>query len=244
MSIRMLKSGLFDTVQDMGRYGYQHLGVNPGGVMDPAAASIANILVGKNMHTPVIEMHFPAASFLFEEDCLVALSGGDFGAHINEQPVPLNTAILAGRQSVLTFRNYRSGARVYLSVQGKLNADAWLGSYSTNTALAVGGYNGRRLQKNDVLVLRGERTMATAMEPSAVIIIPITIDTAEFYASDNKICCLQGKDFYALGDASKEALMHNGFTITRQSDRMGYRLQGNLPAHTTQATTISSGVTK
>ena len=44
MSITVLNPGLLTTVQDMGRVGYQQFGVSVSGVMDPRAASIANIL--------------------------------------------------------------------------------------------------------------------------------------------------------------------------------------------------------
>src|SRR6476620_10325007 len=60
MSLKICKAGLLDTVQDGGRYGFQHLGINPGGAMDRFAASLANALLGKKPEAPVIEMHYPA----------------------------------------------------------------------------------------------------------------------------------------------------------------------------------------
>lgn len=241
MSIRILKPGLFDTIQDMGRYGYQHLGVNPGGVMDTVAASIANMLVANDPYMPVIEMHFPAASFLFEEDCLIALSGGDFGAHINDMSVPINTAIVVSAKSTLSFKRYKSGARVYLSVHGGICADQWLNSSSTNIKLQAGGYMGRRLQKDDTLQL--QHTQLPPVLSSSVLVTPITIDATTYYHVD-KINCVKGKDYKLLSPKSREILGNNIFTITRQSDRMGYRLQSESLQLTTQQEMISAGVTK
>ena len=46
MSVRVVRAGLLTSVQDLGRYGLQHLGIVPGGAMDAVAHRIANALVG------------------------------------------------------------------------------------------------------------------------------------------------------------------------------------------------------
>ena len=82
MSLRIIKAGVLDTIQDMGRYGYQYLGINPNGAMDKFSAQVANVLVGNDVHEAIIEIHFPAPVFLFQEPALIALSGADFSASI------------------------------------------------------------------------------------------------------------------------------------------------------------------
>ena len=126
MSIRIIKQGILDTIQDDGRYGYQHLGINPGGAMDTIAASVANMLVGNTIKEAVIELHFPAATFSFEKPCLIALSGADFSATINNEIIPLNTAIIIAGSTELSFKQYKKGARCYLAVQGGWDAVNWL----------------------------------------------------------------------------------------------------------------------
>ena len=151
MSIKIIKQGLFDTIQDAGRYGYQHLGINPGGAMDEIALSVANMLVGNNMHEAVLELHFPAPVIQFEKACVIALSGADFSATINDQNIPLNTAIVVATATQLSFRQYKKGARCYLAIHGGWEASKWLNSCSTNTKVKAGGLNGRLLKKNDVI---------------------------------------------------------------------------------------------
>jgi antagonist of KipI len=80
MSLLITRSGLLDTIQDGGRYGYQHLGINTGGVMDTGAMRVANILTGNEPTEAVVEMHFPAAEIVFESTVLIALTGADFSA--------------------------------------------------------------------------------------------------------------------------------------------------------------------
>jgi antagonist of KipI len=67
MNLRVIKAGVMDTIQDLGRYGWQHVGINPGGAMDKVSAQVANILVGNETTEAVIELHFPASAFFFEQ---------------------------------------------------------------------------------------------------------------------------------------------------------------------------------
>ncbi len=80
MSLQIIRAGILDTIQDSGRYGYQHLGINPGGAMDRFSAQLSNALIGKDLNAPVIELHFPAASFLFKKSSVICLAGADFSA--------------------------------------------------------------------------------------------------------------------------------------------------------------------
>ena len=164
MSIRVIKKGLLDTIQDRGRYGYQHLGINPGGAMDRVAASVANM---------------------------------------NKQTVPLNTAIVVSKNAVLEFTGYKNGARCYLAVYGGWKAGKWLNSYSTNLKAAAGGYNGRALQKDDVLFFNKEQHLRKPAPSNAFSITNILADIDVLYGSE-KITCLTGAFYEHLTDDTKK----------------------------------------
>ena len=80
MSITILKAGICDTIQDMGRKGYASFGINPSGAMDTLSMQVANALVKNTLNTAVVEMHFPAPVYCFNNVVLIALSGADFNA--------------------------------------------------------------------------------------------------------------------------------------------------------------------
>src|SRR4051812_30057442 len=243
MSIRIIKQGILDTVQDVGRCGYQHLGINPCGAMDTFAATIANILVGNGRNEAVIELHFPASAFLFKKKCIIALAGGDFNATINNQPIPLNTAIIIAENSVLEFKQFRHGERCYLAVHGGFEIEKWLGSYSTHLRAVAGGYNGRQLKKGDELNLQ-ESQFIFSCHHSDLFILPVTLDVSAFYDPSPKIRCVTGNEYDWLNDESKKAFTSSSFHISVQSDRMGYRLEGENFNMITNKHFISSAVTK
>lgn len=241
--MRIIKPGLLDTVQDAGRYGYQHLGINPGGAMDSIAMRIANALVGNMANEAVLEMHFPAAEMVFEATVLIALAGADFSASIDHKEVPLHHPVLVKQGAALKFIQKKKGSCVYLSVEGGFETMQWLGSSSTHLQVGAGGLEGRQLQKNDRLVLKKESNYLFAENHSFFEVLPWQAKVADFY-SDGKIRCVAGNEFDLLNDASKKTLLATPFTISSSSNRMGYRLQGADLQTTVVKEMLSTAVTK
>lgn len=243
MSIHINKSGLLDTLQDEGRYGYQHLGVNPGGAMDRIAMHIANALVGNQPNETVLEMHFPAAEILFKETLLIALAGADFSATINGKELPILHPVLISKGSILAFGKRKNGARVYLSVQGGFTADTWLNSTSTNTKVNAGGFQGRALQKNDQLLLNNPGAFSFVFTDHAFEVLPWKAKTAELYTT-NSIRFIAGAEFGNLHNQSIVVMKTQVYTISRDSDRMGYRLQAEPLPTLSHQEMISTAVTR
>ncbi len=241
MSLYIIKHGLFDTLQDAGRYGYQHLGVNPGGAMDLAAMRIANILVGNNPSEALIEMHFPAAEIKFDRTALIALAGGDFSASVNDEPVPILTSFIIQKGAVLHFGKKEMGARIYLAVHGGFTAGEWLGSYSTHTKVQIAGFNGRALQKNDRILFKKEQPVLAA--DRSVKIFPWRANVSGLYIS-KKLRFIPGNEYWSVDESGKHKLEKEDFIISRENDRMGYRLSGVNLQLTKSIEMISTAVTR
>jgi len=231
---------MLDTVQDPGRYGYQHLGINPGGAMDKFSARVANILVGNSSTEAVLELHFPASVIIFQKPTLIALSGADFSARINGEKIPLNHPILVNKNSILQFQRVLKGARVYLAVQGGFEIDKWMNSFSTHLKVKAGGYKGRNLQKEDEIMFRNTSGFPI-LNDKEFIILPWKADT-KWNDDTKEILVVQGNEWQRLAHESKENFLMTAFVITRQSDRMGYRLN-NIALHSlTNEELISASV--
>ncbi len=227
MNLRVIKAGLLDTIQDSGRYGWQDLGINPGGAMDKFAARTANILVGNDQHEAVIELHFPAAAFFFELPALIAVSGADFIASVNGEEVPVNQPILLSKFSILQFHGIKDGARAYLAVYGGLGIQQWLNSHSTHLKASIGGYNGRSLQKDDEIPLKSTKDFYPLIGQKEFRVLPWKADDNWREWKGDDILVLAGNESDRLTNISKEKLLQHPFYITNQSDRMGYRLQSD-----------------
>ena len=198
--------------------------------MDTYAAQLANTFLGKEADAAVIEMHFPAATILFEEETVICIAGADMMPAINENAIPLNQPVRINKNDVLSFRGLRVGARCYLSVLHGLKIDKWLGCYSTNILAEAGGFLGRALTKNDVI----------EFDKASVAI-------SEFFQkldmSTNSLRFIRGCEYSWLEIDSQKNLERNNYSITKNSNRMGYRLEGDPLLRNNSDELISSPVT-
>jgi antagonist of KipI len=244
MNLRIIKAGLQDTVQDMGRYGWQHIGINPGGAMDKLSAQFANILVGNDLDEAVIELHFPASAFFFEQPSLIAISGADFSATVNGEEVPCLRPVLVSKYSILQFHRVERGSRAYLAVHGGLDLPQWLNSYSTHLKAGSGGYMGAALKKDDEIRFRKPADLCHLLGKKELEVLPWKTDSNWGDNNNSKeILVLPGHEWDLLTDKSKQAFFDRAFRITNHSDRMGYRLRSGSISTTSNEEVVSSAVT-
>jgi antagonist of KipI len=228
MSLTIVKAGLLDTVQDLGRYGYGSCGINPGGAMDRFAAQVGNILVGNDVQNAVIEIHFPGPQILFEQNALITITGADFTPVLNDQPVCLWQPMLIRRNTILQFLQWKQGARCYLAVHGGFAINKWLNSYSTNMKANVGGWNGRRLEKGDGINFGESRIYYPRLLKQGTDLRPLGWKASinSMYGNPNEIAFIGGNEWALLDAGSKNNLQHDQFVVQSLSDRMGYNLKG------------------
>ncbi len=241
MSLQIIKPGLLDTVQDMGRYGYQHLGINPGGAMDRFSAQLANALLGKELDATVIEMHFPAAKILFQKETIICITGAHFTATINKKNISLNQPVAVNKNTELRFEKNISGARCYLSVLHNFYLEKWMNSYSTNLVAQAGGFKGRALQKGDVINFENKFINKFLSPEKDFTVLPWT--AAETISVKNEIRFIKGNEWDWVTDNTKNLLTENNYSISNNSNRMGYHLKGNTLKVKDGKQLISSGVT-
>lgn len=223
MSITVIKDGVLTTLQDLGRYRYARYGINPNGAMDQTAVRLINILLGNDEAEAVLEMHFPAGEMVFEADTAFAIGGADFGAELDGKPVENFCSTFASKKSKLRFAKKRSGSRSYLAVAGGFAAEEWLGSRSTNLTAGIGGPAGRNLKKGDrILFNKPAHDFYTGLRASQSIIPP--------YSQSPTIRIVEGGEFDLLTALSEQILLSSPFAVTADSNRMGYRLNGE-PLH-------------
>ena len=252
MSIRVLRPGLFTTLQDLGRTGLQQYGVIVGGAMDPLALRIANLLVANDEGEAALEITLSGPSLVLDRDSLIAITGGELSPTIDGQPVPAWRPVWIRGGSRLDFGAKISGCRAYLSVSGGFDVPLVLHSRSTCLRGKFGGFQGRPLQTGDTLPLRPpsrratERTICLANEADGR-----PFQSTSWYAgsdlqedSNNPVIrVVAGGQFDWFPDESRQAFFSEEFQVTPQSDRMGYRLAGPPLAFRQSRELLSEAVT-
>jgi antagonist of KipI len=218
MSLLVLKSGILTTFQDSGRAGFRRFGINPGGAMDRAAARLINILLGNDENEAVLEMHFPAPVFEFESDAVFAVGGADFAARLGDAEIENWRPVCAARGDRLSFPERRAGARNYLSVKGGFETTEWLGSASANLKAGIG----KPLEKGERIFFRDQRPKTKNQKVN----YKISNSLLPRYSRFPTVRVTSGAEFENLTALAAEIFLKNGFAVSPQSDRMGFRLAG------------------
>jgi len=150
-AISIFRPGIFTTVQDLGRWGFQSRGVPVSGAMDWYSHRLANGLLGNDPALATLEVTLMGPHILFESDATFAVTGAEFRLTLDDVPIEMNRPIEAASGAILKFGERVRGARAYLAVAGGFNVPKVLGSRSTHALTGMGGLGGRALRAGDVL---------------------------------------------------------------------------------------------
>lgn len=218
--IKVLKPGLQTTVQDQGRIGFYEIGMPPSGAMDQYSFTVANMLVGNHKNAAVLEITYMGPELEFQQDSVIAITGGEIPPKINGESVPLWSTIQVKSGDVLSFDFVKSGARVYLAVQGGIDVPMIQHSRSTYTLCGIGGFEGRALKAGDVLQIVSD---SSANIPAGTTIPDSYIPK---YSKNHEIRVVMGLCSYRLTDESKDRFLTLEWTVTPEANRVGYRFKG------------------
>jgi urea carboxylase len=224
-AIDVVEPGTQTTIQDYpGRLGYWHVGVPPSGPMDTLAFRLANRLVGNRDDAAGLEMTLTGPTLQFACEAVIALTGADFGARLNGDPVPRWQTVPVKADSLLELGSAQdSGARAYLAVAGGIDTPRYLGSRSTFILGKFGG-QGRVLRAGDVLHLSGTGSVSRGLRGLSETATPK-------YSREWEIGVLYGPhgapDFFTPADI--EMFFSTAWKVHYNSDRTGVRLIGPKP---------------
>jgi allophanate hydrolase len=234
--LRVKSPGLHTTVQDLGRDGFADVGVPPSGALDAVALRLANALVGNKPMAAALELLVSGPTLeVIAESAHVAFVGGTAGMSVEDahhRSVGPGRSVRLKQGDVLKIGMLARSSCGYLAVEGGIGVPLTLGSASTYTRGTLGGFEGRALRAGDVL--HGTETTAEHME----LELAASLD-ADFDAPIRVVLGPQNDHFT---EAAIEAFLAGTYTVSAQADRMGFRLEGPVLAHTRGYNIVSDGI--
>jgi antagonist of KipI len=217
-TIQVQAPGLLTTVQDLGRPGFGPIGVSPSGAADPISLRLGNRLVGNEESAAALEMMLLGGTFNFPEGAILALTGSDFSATLDDARVNLGTSLYVRPGQTLRLGSTSSGARCYLCVQGGIALKTFLGSASTQILSGLGGFEGRPLRKDDVLHIgRASKRFRNRT---------IAQQALEDFSRRKVLRVTPGPQGDWFSESSLGAFYAGTYRVCEQSNRMGLRLEG------------------
>jgi biotin-dependent carboxylase-like uncharacterized protein len=233
-ALSVLSPGLNVTVQDLGRAGFQALGVPTSGALDAVMLRLANWLAGNDAGEGALEMRFSGPSFAVCGGAVhLALAGEAADIELlppfeGRYPAYRGITLEAGQRFRIALRGL---APCYLAIEGGFALQPVLGSLSTLTICGLGGFEGRALRAGDALPLRRAEPaggLGLAMRPPKL-------------AATGAIRVMLGPQNDHFTDEGLATFLGSRFTVSQLSDRMGLRLDGPAVAHAGSFDLVSDG---
>lgn len=232
--IEIINGGMLSTVQDSGRFGVMKDGFTQSGAMDSYSMKLANRLCGNDLNAPVIEMTMMGITAKFTDEHIFALSGGNFGAKLNNKPIKTNKTYKAEKNDILSVGCAKTGMRCYLAAAGGFDVPLVMGSASTNIKLGFGGFDGRKLKSGDILKI-GKTTANISVEGREL--------PENQYDRMVNIRVVLGPQDNMFTKTDLAFFFQQQYTVTPNLDRMGIRLNGIALRGKNGMDIISDGIT-
>jgi antagonist of KipI len=235
--IEVCAPGLLTTVQDLGREGFGPMGVSPSGAADPVALRIGNRLLGNAEGAAGLESTLLGGTFLFPQHAVVAVTGSDFGATLDNEHIEMWSSVDVRAGQTLRMGATRAGARCYLSVRGGIEVKLFLGSASTHLLSGLGGIEGRALRKGDVLKIgRASESFRTFRRRN------VAKRALEKLAPRKALRVTTGPQSDWFSETAEKTFYARAYRVAEESNRMGLRLEGTAIAAAAGGEMISEGV--
>ena len=234
---KVLRPGINSTFQDLGRFGLQHLGIVASGCMDQLSFCNSNKLVGNKISDGALEFayHGPLIE-LKGETVLVAISG-----NVNFNIIKKNGDTIKGKSNesflisngdkidILSTINSVYG---YFSIFGGFKIEEVKGSVSTLVRAKIGPNNGNKLKVDDKIFFNESYRTNKVKK--------IQFD----FEQDNIIRVMEGLQVHYFSKKSQEDFFSKEYKVTKLTDRMGMRLEGEKLENIVNKNIKSEGITK
>lgn len=236
-ALEVIAPGLHTTIQDAGRVGFQHVGVPASGPLDRISLRLANALVGNAAGAPALEILLQGPTLKVAADSVrVALVGSNASIEVRSgepRRIPAGQSVTFVRDEVFRIGVLGDSLCAYLAIEGGLDVALVMGSASTYVRGGIGGLQGRRFQKHDIIALKLDRAASRAEHALA--------RTLEL-ALEQPIRVIFGPQADYFTEEGVRTFLSSDYTVSPQADRMGYRLDGPAISHAKGHDIVSDGI--
>ncbi len=227
--LEIVRPGIQTTVQDLGRHGYRHLGVAQCGALDGPALWLANRLVNNAAGLAGLEMVAGPIEMRFRRTTWFSLTGADFAATLDDKAVHSGWRNHSAAGQVLKLRGAKAGMRAYLAVDGGIAVAEVLGGRATDVQAKFGGFEGRALAAGDQLPLGSAHHLERRIGGWQPQWSP-------------EVRVLPGPEFEQFSPDARATFFADTWTVSAQSNRMAYRLEGPVLTRNVSGEMRSHGV--
>jgi len=232
----VIRPGINTTFQDLGRENLYHIGIPFSGAMDKRNYLLANTIAGNKNNTPVIEFAYQGPLLKFNGKKINFTITGDVNFKIIKKNKKLkgdcyeNYILEDGDQ--LDILSTNKSVYGYLAVSGNFDIKLQWSSYSTNTKANIGSNDGKKIEKNQSVNIFDIHSNNSKKK----------LDYKNYKIENIRV--IKGTNFNYFSEEAKKVFFKKKFTVTKLTDRMGMRLEGNKIKNIVDTNIKSEGLIK
>lgn len=215
--LKVLKSGFFISIQDLGRFGYRDIGVPISGAMDADSVKKANLLLENDPNDAVLEITMTGPTLEFQDPTYICLTGAHLSATLNNQPVENYEVVKVEKGDILSYGRLTDGFRSYLAVKGGFLTEKIMGSRSQFIPVTTT----KRLKDGDEVPFEGTDSYAPMISE---------VNIEEHYHHDELIVH-KGPEFDLLTDNQLNQIFDTSFSVSKENNRMAYQMAELIEGH-------------
>jgi len=231
------RSGIHTTFQDKGRENLNHIGIPISGVMDKRNYILSNSLLKKKLNSPVIEFAYQGPLLKYHgKNIYIVITG-----NVQFQILKNNNEIIKGEtykvyliedNDQIDIQSTLNSVYGYLSISENFNLDKIWNSVSTNTKAKIGSNNGEKISNNQQINIDHKEKEVDLASLSYV------------NSKTTNLRIIKGTNFEYFSDKAKEIFLKNEFVVSKFTDRMGMRLEGQILENIENTNIKSEGIVK
>ena len=234
---KVLRPGINSTFQDLGRFGLQHLGIAASGCMDKSLFVITNKLVENKVSEGALEFAYQGPLLELVGETSLATVSGKVNYNIINKKGEIkqgisNESFIVSNGDKIDILSTINSVYGYFSISGGFKLKETQGSVSTLVRAKIGPNNGDKLKIDEKIFFN---------KPN------IDLKTKKFefdFDNENTIRVMQGLQFDYFSKKSQEDFFSRDYKVTRLTDRMGMRLEGEKLENIKNKNIKSEGITK
>lgn len=215
--LKVLKSGFYTTIQDIGRFGFRDKGVPISGIMDIETVQKINTLLENPDDAAVLEITMTGPTLEFEEDTFISFGGAEFSITLNNEPVENYTVLKITAGDIVSYGRLKKGFRAYLAIKNGFKSEMVLHSRSYYPSINPKG------------LITDRRTIP--YEVNKLFTPKLSEIRMDNLLDENLLYVGKGPEFTLLSDKQLEYLFFKEYTVANENNRMAYQLNETIGGH-------------
>jgi len=233
---KVIRAGINTTFQDLGRKNLYHVGIPFSGAMDTRNYLISNKLVNNSFSAPVLEFAYQGPLLKYYGDKINISITGDVNFEIKKRSnifsgSPYETYFIENDDEI-NILSTKKTVYGYFSISGEFDTKLQWGSCSVNTKANIGSNNGQKIKDGQVVKIKKIN--------SDLIKRKLNFTNSKI----EKFRVLKGTNFDYFSSQGKKNFFEKEFLVSKLSDRMGMRLEGEKIENIVNTNIKSEGLIK